>query len=137
MYQATYKNSSSLVIGFLACLDSLLYGRWTLVPFNFLMFNFFSNAAQFYGHHVWHWYLSYALPSILGPIVLPILVSPIYIFRTKKRSLLLALSASCLSYIIFHRYILLTSPYFMPDKFVISVWWHTKKFDFYLRSYQC
>ncbi|CDS37232.1 GPI mannosyltransferase 3 [Echinococcus multilocularis] len=45
--------------------DRLVFGRWTVNQFNFLLFNFFSNGANFYGVQPWYWYLTSGLPSIL------------------------------------------------------------------------
>ncbi|KAF2348844.1 GPI mannosyltransferase [Trinorchestia longiramus] len=54
--------SSSVVV-----LDSLYYGELTFVPWNFLKFNVFSNLADHYGRHPWHWYVTSGVPSALGP----------------------------------------------------------------------
>lgn len=45
--------------------DRLVFGRWTVNQVNFLLFNFFSNGASFYGVQPWYWYLTSGLPSIL------------------------------------------------------------------------
>ncbi|VDM35936.1 unnamed protein product [Hydatigera taeniaeformis] len=45
--------------------DRLVYGRWTVNQVNFLLFNFCSNGASFYGVQPWYWYLTSGLPSIL------------------------------------------------------------------------
>lgn len=47
-----------MVLGFTIMLDRLMYGSWVLVPLNFLRFNFLSSGGDYYGTHVWHWYIS-------------------------------------------------------------------------------
>ena len=47
--------------------------------YNFLFFLMFISRNNFfigvnYGSHPWHWYLSNALPSLLGPLLLPLLI---------------------------------------------------------------
>lgn len=42
-----------------------MYGHWTIVPFNFLKFNFFSAGGDFYGTHPWHWYFSQGFPVMV------------------------------------------------------------------------
>ncbi|KAG0462276.1 hypothetical protein HPP92_020752 [Vanilla planifolia] len=39
-------------------LDWWMYGSLTFVAMNFLKFNLFSSGGDYYGTHVWHWYLS-------------------------------------------------------------------------------
>ena len=53
----------------LVLLDSAWYGRWTLTPYNFFLVNVSYGLASVYGVQPVFWYLSHALPSILGPVV--------------------------------------------------------------------
>ena len=41
-----------------------MYGKFTVVFYNFLKFNLVGSAV--YGAHPWHWYLTQGLPAILG-----------------------------------------------------------------------
>jgi phosphatidylinositol glycan class B len=42
-----------------------MYGRWILVPINFLRFNFLSGGGDYYGTHPWHWYFTQGFPAML------------------------------------------------------------------------
>ncbi|KAG6541769.1 hypothetical protein Mapa_016781 [Marchantia paleacea] len=48
-----------------ALIDRWMYGYWTLVPLNFLKFNFLSSGGDFYGTHPWHWYFSQGFPVMV------------------------------------------------------------------------
>ncbi|CAH9105438.1 unnamed protein product [Cuscuta epithymum] len=48
----------TLILGVTLLLDRWMYGTWVIVPLNFLKFNFLSSGGDYYGTHVWHWYLS-------------------------------------------------------------------------------
>ncbi|XP_028775416.1 GPI mannosyltransferase 3 isoform X2 [Neltuma alba] len=47
-----------LLVGLTCLLDGFMYGKWILVPLNFLKFNFLSSGGDYYGTHKWHWYFS-------------------------------------------------------------------------------
>lgn len=47
-----------LVLGLTCLLDRFMYGKWILVPLNFLKFNFLSSGGDYYGTHKWHWYFT-------------------------------------------------------------------------------
>ncbi|XP_031128009.1 GPI mannosyltransferase 3 isoform X3 [Ipomoea triloba] len=55
----------TLVLGVTLVLDRWMYGTWVLVPLNFLKFNFLSSGGDYYGTHVWHWYLSQGFTVML------------------------------------------------------------------------
>ncbi|KAG2392377.1 hypothetical protein C9374_012629 [Naegleria lovaniensis] len=46
-------------------IDSLMYGRLTIVILNFLEFNIVKNLAHLYGTQPWHWYFTQGFPVIL------------------------------------------------------------------------
>ncbi|KAI9126033.1 hypothetical protein K1719_003451 [Acacia pycnantha] len=48
----------ALMLGLTCILDRSLYGKWILVPLNFLKFNFLSSGGDYYGTHKWHWYFT-------------------------------------------------------------------------------
>lgn len=50
----------------LTLLDSAFYGKLTLTPLSFLATNA-SAVSLFYGNAVWHYYLTQAIPILLGP----------------------------------------------------------------------
>ncbi|CAM6093376.1 unnamed protein product [Calypogeia fissa] len=52
-------------IGLASLLDRWMYGHWTIVPLNFLKFNFLSPGGDFYGTHAWHWYFSQGFPVMV------------------------------------------------------------------------
>jgi len=54
-------------------LDSLYYGQFTFVPWEFVKWNVFEGVASFYGSHPFHWYFTQGFPVILGPHLLPFL----------------------------------------------------------------
>ncbi|XP_019162244.1 PREDICTED: GPI mannosyltransferase 3 [Ipomoea nil] len=55
----------TLVLGVTLVLDRWMYGTWVFVPLNFLKFNFLSSGGDYYGTHVWHWYLSQGFTVML------------------------------------------------------------------------
>jgi phosphatidylinositol glycan class B len=61
----------------LACvaIDSLFYGRLTIVPWNFLNFNLVKDVSSQYGINSVHWYFTNALPTIfVGPLgIIPLI----------------------------------------------------------------
>lgn len=63
-----------------ALIDRWMYGYWTLVPLNFLKFNFLSSGGDFYGTHPWHWYFSQGFPVMVFSF-LPLTVYGIWISK--------------------------------------------------------
>lgn len=57
---------SGVVLSFSTLLDCLYYGRFTLVPLNFLRFNLLADGSALYGSHPWHWYFTEGLAVTLG-----------------------------------------------------------------------
>lgn len=57
--------------------DFLFYGRWTLTPLNFFLFNVLKGHSAIFGTHPWHWYFSTAFPVVSLPftLILPLLAS--------------------------------------------------------------
>lgn len=45
-------------------LDRVLYGRWVLVPWQFLKFNLLAGGSALYGSHPWHWNASQGAPVV-------------------------------------------------------------------------
>jgi phosphatidylinositol glycan class B len=108
-----FEYSSFIVLGVAISFDSWWYGAFTLVPLQFLMFNFVNNFSLFYGWHPWHWYFTNALPSLMGPTLVPILMSVICAVRCnnvkqqlneKGSSFISLIKISTITYIISHRY---------------------------------
>ncbi|KAB7506618.1 GPI mannosyltransferase 3 [Armadillidium nasatum] len=66
-------------------LDSLFYGRITVVPWNFLKFNLLSGLSSHYGKHPWHWYFTQGLPVICGVHLIPIVFGLIKYFKKYKK----------------------------------------------------
>lgn len=98
-------SSSSLVLGTVLGLDSWWYGKLVLVPVQFLLFNVVNDLSQFYGEHSWHWYFTNALPSLMGPTLIPL----VFTFSNKKTSnfigsKVITVQLSALLYILCHRY---------------------------------
>ncbi len=56
-------------------IDSYCYGRLTVTPLNFVLFNLASSSH--YGTHPWHWYLSSGIPTLAGPL-LPLLAAGLW-----------------------------------------------------------
>lgn len=99
---------SVFFLGLATCVDSYFYGRFTFVPLNFFTFNVLKNISTFYGDHEWHWYLTNALPSLLGILILPTALAVLVIMQrpalfAKKDIYFLNLLA-ILGYLLFHRY---------------------------------
>ncbi|KAM3828390.1 GPI mannosyltransferase 3 isoform 2-T2 [Vipera latastei] len=56
-----------IALGGSLVVDRIFFGKWVVVPLNFLKFNVLHELATFYGSHSWHWYFTQGLPAILGP----------------------------------------------------------------------
>jgi GPI mannosyltransferase 3 len=58
--------------------DFMFYGKWTLTPLNFFLFNVLKGHSAIFGTHPWHWYFSTAFPVVSLPftLILPLLMSP-------------------------------------------------------------
>ena len=52
------------VIVISVAIDSYLYGRLVIVPWNFLEINFIHDVSTQYGVHPWHWYLTNFFPAL-------------------------------------------------------------------------
>lgn len=51
-------------------IDSIVYRKLTIAPWNFFQLNVLQNIGSFYGTHPWHWYISQGLPATLTPFIL-------------------------------------------------------------------
>ena len=52
-------------------LDSLYYGGFCLVPWNFLRFNVLQDGSALYGSHPWYWYAEAGVVGVVkGGVVL-------------------------------------------------------------------
>ena len=67
-----------LILAAATAVDSIVYGDFTFVPYNFLYHNVLHSVADFYGTHPWHWYVTQGFPMMLGPFVVLFLIG---IFR--------------------------------------------------------
>uniref|UniRef100_A0A8C2EXF8 Mannosyltransferase n=1 Tax=Cyprinus carpio TaxID=7962 RepID=A0A8C2EXF8_CYPCA len=79
---------AALALGVSTLIDSVFYGKWILVQWNFLKFNVLHNVAVFYGAHPWHWYFTQGLPVVLGPH-LPLFLHGCSLATKKHRILLI------------------------------------------------
>ncbi|XP_051580288.1 GPI mannosyltransferase 3-like [Myxocyprinus asiaticus] len=77
----------ALALGVSTLIDSVFYGKWILVQWNFLRFNVLHSVAEFYGTHPWHWYFTQGVVVVIGPHL------PIFLYgckvATKKHRILL------------------------------------------------
>eukprot|EP00250_Pteridium_aquilinum_P023112 c26218_g1_i1 orf=91-1770(+) len=55
----------TLTLGASCLIDRWMYGKWILVPLNFLRFNFLASGGDYYGTHPWHWYFSQGFPAMI------------------------------------------------------------------------
>lgn len=78
---------AAFTLGISTLIDSVFYGKWTFVQWNFLKLNVLQNIAEFYGTHPWHWYVSQGLLVVIGPH-LPFFIHG-YSLSTKKHRILL------------------------------------------------
>ena len=83
-------------------LDTLFYGKLTIVPWNFFHFNVISGLSSHYGTHSWHWYLTQGLPVTLGIHSVPFIYGIYANFSRYSRILL-----PCLWIVLIHRLVLL------------------------------
>ncbi|XP_059350572.1 GPI mannosyltransferase 3-like [Daphnia carinata] len=96
----------SVVLGAVLGLDSWWYGKLVLVPVQFLLFNLVNDFSEFYGQHPWHWYFTNAIPSLMGPTLIPLM----FIFSNKKtlnsiESKVITVQLSALLYILCHSFV--------------------------------
>ena len=66
-------------------LDYLFYGKFIIVHWRFLQFNFMQNLSGFYGSHPWHWYLTQGIPVALFTHLLPFLVG-VFTCKAKEQA---------------------------------------------------
>jgi len=78
------------VVGLATVIDTIFYGKFTFVPFNFLYHNVIHSVAEFYGTHSWHWYFTQGFPTMFGPFIILFLVG-IFSSRTAIPRVLLFL----------------------------------------------
>lgn len=55
----------AVTLGASCLVDLWMYGKWILVPLNFLRFNFLNSGGDYYGTHPWHWYFSQGFPAMV------------------------------------------------------------------------
>jgi len=67
-------------------LDSIYYGQFTFVPWEFLKWNVLEGVASFYGSHPFHWYFTQGFPVILGPHLFPFLAALHLVWKEKFSS---------------------------------------------------
>ncbi|CAH2088274.1 unnamed protein product [Euphydryas editha] len=72
--------------GALVALDSYIYGRLVVTPWEFFKFNVLQNISSFYGVHPWHWYITQGLPAVLGINIVPILWAVVNVIRRPKEN---------------------------------------------------
>ncbi|XP_077475875.1 GPI alpha-1,2-mannosyltransferase 3-like isoform X2 [Stigmatopora argus] len=78
-------------LAFSTLIDSIFYGKWTLVQFNFLKVNVLDGVADLYGTFPWHWYLTQGFPIIMGPH-LPFFFHGCYLAFRRHRILFVAIA---------------------------------------------
>lgn len=107
------------------------------MPLQFLLFNVVNDFSKFYGEHSWHWYFTNALPSLMGPSLVPLILS----FSSKKalsftENRFLAVQLSVVLYILCHRYVIffsvnlsfgylqtkISAPPFAQKNYVVLIW---------------
>ncbi|XP_050672932.1 GPI mannosyltransferase 3 [Leptidea sinapis] len=70
---STYLPIGILSSGVLIGLDSFMYDRLIVTPWEFFKVNIIQDISSFYGEHPWYWYLTQGLPAVLG-ISLPLVL---------------------------------------------------------------
>jgi phosphatidylinositol glycan class B len=55
-------------------IDKYFYGKWVIVHWEFLKFNFLTDMGAFYGTHPWHWYLTQGFLTIMTTHMLPFIM---------------------------------------------------------------
>ncbi|DBA83269.1 TPA: hypothetical protein ACH3X2_006772 [Trebouxia sp. C0005] len=53
-----------VIMSFGGLIDRAAYGRWVLVPWEFVKFNLFQAGSAMYGSHPWHWNFTQGFPTI-------------------------------------------------------------------------
>ncbi|XP_077419025.1 GPI alpha-1,2-mannosyltransferase 3-like isoform X2 [Vanacampus margaritifer] len=72
-------------------IDSIFYGKWIFVHFNFLKVNVLDGKAGFFGTEPWHWYLTEGFPVIIGPHA-PLFLCGCFLASRRYRILLVAIA---------------------------------------------
>ncbi|XP_056121925.1 GPI mannosyltransferase 3 [Rhinichthys klamathensis goyatoka] len=81
---------AALALAVSTLIDSVFYGKWIFVQWNFLKFNVLHNVAEFYGAHPWHWYFTQGLLVVIGPH-LPFFMHGCSLATKKHRILLITI----------------------------------------------
>jgi phosphatidylinositol glycan class B len=115
---------------FSIAVDSLYYGEFTFVIWNFFKFNFLYNVSELYGVHSFHWYLTQGLPSILGTSTLLLIFALYYngsaMWQLHRELILASLGTILLYSLNAHkefRFILVTLPllHIIPGQFLYQL----------------
>eukprot|EP01102_Stenamoeba_stenopodia_P006754 TRINITY_DN1883_c0_g1_i1.p1 TRINITY_DN1883_c0_g1~~TRINITY_DN1883_c0_g1_i1.p1 ORF type:complete len:522 (-),score=35.79 TRINITY_DN1883_c0_g1_i1:81-1646(-) len=69
-------------------IDWICYGRFEIVPWNFIRFNVLQDVGSFYGTHPWHWYLTQGYPTVLFTL-LPLALAGCYLSRSYSLALII------------------------------------------------
>ncbi|XP_076851393.1 GPI alpha-1,2-mannosyltransferase 3 isoform X2 [Brachyhypopomus gauderio] len=80
-----------------ALMDSIFYGKWIIVQWNFVKFNVLHGVAEFYGTHPWHWYLTQGFVVVIGPH-LPVFLHGCFSASSRHRVLLMSIAWTLLIY---------------------------------------
>ncbi|CAF4952602.1 unnamed protein product [Pieris macdunnoughi] len=96
LFFKNYLPISLIAGGSLVALDTYMYGRLIITPWEFFKFNVLQDIGSFYGTHPWHWYLTQGIPAVLGvtlPLVLWGIVSVLRRHKENKTGVVLLTAA--------------------------------------------
>ncbi|KAA0715260.1 GPI mannosyltransferase 3 [Triplophysa tibetana] len=81
---------AALTLAISTLIDSVFYGKWIFVQWNFLKLNVLESVGEFYGTHPWHWYFSQGFLVVVGPH-LPLFLHGCSLSSKKHRILLITI----------------------------------------------
>ncbi|XP_070618337.1 GPI mannosyltransferase 3 isoform X2 [Erythrolamprus reginae] len=90
-----------IALGGSLVVDRIFFGKWVVVPLNFLKFNVLHGLATFYGSHSWHWYFTQGLPVVLGPH-LPFFLHGCFVAPRRHRLFLVVVLWTVAAYSLLH-----------------------------------
>lgn len=66
-------------------IDSYVYGRFIVTPYEFFKLNVLENVGGFYGTQPWYWYFVIGLPTVLGVYTLPFLIAVLQTLQNRDK----------------------------------------------------
>jgi GPI mannosyltransferase 3 len=73
-----------LIGGIGMAIDTQMYGKMIITPWEFVKLNVLEGVGSTYGTHPWYWYFSVGLPTVLGIGTLTFVLAMVEVLRHRK-----------------------------------------------------